>query len=107
MLYFTANHHRDNLHLFQAQIGDRRLDIDLTELAEPAGSAGTTCRPTSAATSARSWRARGASRILSAATRVVVVVRVAWELAVRVSFSERAGAGGRPCAGRSRRPARA
>jgi hypothetical protein len=34
VLYVTTDHHRDNLHLFQAQIGDRQLDIDLTELAE-------------------------------------------------------------------------
>jgi ADP-ribose pyrophosphatase YjhB (NUDIX family) len=34
VLYVTANHHRDNLHMFQAQIADQELDIDLTELAE-------------------------------------------------------------------------
>jgi len=30
----TADHHDDNLHLFTADIGDRRIDIDLLELAE-------------------------------------------------------------------------
>ena len=34
VLYVNADHHRDNLHLFQAQIADPQLDIDLTELAE-------------------------------------------------------------------------
>ena len=34
VLYVTADHHRDNLHMFQAQIADPQLDIDLTELAE-------------------------------------------------------------------------
>jgi 8-oxo-dGTP pyrophosphatase MutT (NUDIX family) len=34
VLYVTTDHHRDNLHLFQAHIGDRRLEIDLTELAD-------------------------------------------------------------------------
>ena len=33
-LFVNSNHHDDNLHLFQARLGDRRLDIDLTELAE-------------------------------------------------------------------------
>jgi 8-oxo-dGTP pyrophosphatase MutT (NUDIX family) len=33
-LYVTTNHHRDNLHLFQAELPDRRIDLDLTELAE-------------------------------------------------------------------------
>jgi 8-oxo-dGTP diphosphatase len=33
VLYVTANHHRDNLHMFQAQVADQELDIDLTELA--------------------------------------------------------------------------
>jgi 8-oxo-dGTP pyrophosphatase MutT (NUDIX family) len=30
----SADHHRDNLHLFRASLPDRTLDIDLTELAE-------------------------------------------------------------------------
>jgi ADP-ribose pyrophosphatase YjhB (NUDIX family) len=34
VLHVTADHHRDNLHMFQAQIADPQLDIDLTELAE-------------------------------------------------------------------------
>ena len=34
VLYVIADHHRDNLHMFQAQIADQELDIDLTELAE-------------------------------------------------------------------------
>ena len=34
MLYVTTNHHRDNLHMFEAQLADPELDIDLTELAE-------------------------------------------------------------------------
>jgi ADP-ribose pyrophosphatase YjhB (NUDIX family) len=33
-LYVDTNHHHDNLHLFHAQVGDRELDLDLTELAE-------------------------------------------------------------------------
>ena len=33
-LYVHVDHRRDNLHLFQAQLPDRQLDIDLTELAE-------------------------------------------------------------------------
>jgi 8-oxo-dGTP pyrophosphatase MutT (NUDIX family) len=32
----TANHHRDRLHLFHGQLEDRRIDLDLTELAEAA-----------------------------------------------------------------------
>jgi 8-oxo-dGTP pyrophosphatase MutT (NUDIX family) len=32
----TANHHRDRLHLFQGQLDDRQVDLDLTELAEAA-----------------------------------------------------------------------
>ena len=34
VLYITTNHHRDNLHMFEAQLADPELDIDLTELAE-------------------------------------------------------------------------
>ncbi len=34
VLYVTTNHHRDNLHMFEAQLADPKLDIDLTELAE-------------------------------------------------------------------------
>jgi ADP-ribose pyrophosphatase YjhB (NUDIX family) len=34
VLYVTTNHHRDNLHMFEAQLDDPQLDIDLTELAE-------------------------------------------------------------------------
>jgi 8-oxo-dGTP pyrophosphatase MutT (NUDIX family) len=33
-LFVSVDHHRDNLHLFRAHLPDRRLDIDLTELAE-------------------------------------------------------------------------
>jgi 8-oxo-dGTP pyrophosphatase MutT (NUDIX family) len=33
-LFLEADHHRDNLHLFRARLPDRRLDIELTELAE-------------------------------------------------------------------------
>ena len=33
-LFVNTNHHDDNLHLFTAQVPDRRLDLDLTELAE-------------------------------------------------------------------------
>jgi 8-oxo-dGTP pyrophosphatase MutT (NUDIX family) len=32
-LYVSVHHHRDNLHLFHATLGDRRIDIDLIELA--------------------------------------------------------------------------
>jgi 8-oxo-dGTP pyrophosphatase MutT (NUDIX family) len=34
VLFVTTDHHRDNLHMFQANIADRQLDIHLTELAE-------------------------------------------------------------------------
>jgi 8-oxo-dGTP diphosphatase len=34
VLFTTTDHHRDNVHLFQTHLGDRRLDIDLIELAE-------------------------------------------------------------------------
>jgi 8-oxo-dGTP pyrophosphatase MutT (NUDIX family) len=34
VLFTTSDHHRDNVHLFQADLGDRRLDINLMELAE-------------------------------------------------------------------------
>ena len=34
VLFANSDHHRDNIHLFQTHIGDRRLDIDLMELAE-------------------------------------------------------------------------
>jgi hypothetical protein len=34
VLYVTTDHHRDNLHMFQAHIADPQLDINLTELAE-------------------------------------------------------------------------
>jgi 8-oxo-dGTP pyrophosphatase MutT (NUDIX family) len=33
-LYIRANHHLDNLHLFHGRLDDRRLDLDLSELAE-------------------------------------------------------------------------
>jgi 8-oxo-dGTP pyrophosphatase MutT (NUDIX family) len=33
-LFVSTNHHHDNLHLFQGRIDDRRLDLDLSELAE-------------------------------------------------------------------------
>ena len=33
-LYVNTNHHDDNLHLFQAHVEDRAVDLDLTELAE-------------------------------------------------------------------------
>jgi ADP-ribose pyrophosphatase YjhB (NUDIX family) len=33
-LFATGDHHKDTLHLFETCLGDRRLDIDLTELAE-------------------------------------------------------------------------
>jgi 8-oxo-dGTP pyrophosphatase MutT (NUDIX family) len=32
-LFVNTNHHRDNLHLFQARVADREVDLDLTELA--------------------------------------------------------------------------
>ena len=35
-LFVTTDHHHDNLHLFQGRLEDRRLDLDLTELAEAA-----------------------------------------------------------------------
>src|ERR1700730_13157099 len=35
-LYVNTNHHRDPLHLFQARVEDRELDLNLTELAEAA-----------------------------------------------------------------------
>jgi 8-oxo-dGTP pyrophosphatase MutT (NUDIX family) len=35
-LFVNANHHDDNLHLFQARVQDRELDLNLTELAEAA-----------------------------------------------------------------------
>jgi 8-oxo-dGTP pyrophosphatase MutT (NUDIX family) len=34
VLRVRGDHHRDNLHLFQGRLPDRRLDIDLTELSE-------------------------------------------------------------------------
>lgn len=33
-LFVNTNHHDDNLHLFQARVSDRQLDLNLTELAE-------------------------------------------------------------------------
>jgi len=33
-LFATVDHHSDTLHVFRTRLGDRRLDIDLTELAE-------------------------------------------------------------------------
>ncbi|HYB25666.1 MAG TPA: NUDIX domain-containing protein [Solirubrobacteraceae bacterium] len=33
-LYVSVNHHRDNLHLFHGQLGDRRIERDLVEIAE-------------------------------------------------------------------------
>jgi hypothetical protein len=33
-LYVQTNHHRDNLHLFHGRLDDRRLELDLSELAE-------------------------------------------------------------------------
>jgi 8-oxo-dGTP pyrophosphatase MutT (NUDIX family) len=33
-LFVNSNHHDDNLHLFQARVQDRELDLNLTELAE-------------------------------------------------------------------------
>jgi 8-oxo-dGTP pyrophosphatase MutT (NUDIX family) len=35
-LFVNTNHHDDNLHLFQARVEDRKLDLNLTELAEAA-----------------------------------------------------------------------
>jgi ADP-ribose pyrophosphatase YjhB (NUDIX family) len=35
-LFVNTDHHDDNLHLFQARIQDRELDLNLTELAEAA-----------------------------------------------------------------------
>ena len=35
-LFVNTNHHDDNLHLFQARVPDRKLDLNLTELAEAA-----------------------------------------------------------------------
>ena len=32
-LYLNTNHHYDNLHLFHADVPDRQIDLDLTELA--------------------------------------------------------------------------
>jgi 8-oxo-dGTP pyrophosphatase MutT (NUDIX family) len=34
VLYISADHRRDNLHMFRAHVPDRQLDIDLTEIAE-------------------------------------------------------------------------
>jgi 8-oxo-dGTP pyrophosphatase MutT (NUDIX family) len=33
-LFTRADHHRNNMHLFRTRLADRRLDIDLAELAE-------------------------------------------------------------------------
>jgi ADP-ribose pyrophosphatase YjhB (NUDIX family) len=33
-LYVCTNHHRDNLHLFHGRLDDRRVDLQLSELAE-------------------------------------------------------------------------
>lgn len=33
-MYVATNHHRDNLHLFHGRLDDRRLELDLSELAE-------------------------------------------------------------------------
>jgi 8-oxo-dGTP pyrophosphatase MutT (NUDIX family) len=33
-LYVSNNHHRDNLYLFHARLGDRRIELDLVELDE-------------------------------------------------------------------------
>ena len=33
-LYVNTSHHHDNLHLFHAEIPDRHIDLDLSELAE-------------------------------------------------------------------------
>jgi 8-oxo-dGTP pyrophosphatase MutT (NUDIX family) len=35
-MFVNTNHHDDNLHLFQARVADRRLDLNLAELAEAA-----------------------------------------------------------------------
>ena len=35
-LYVNTNHHDDNLHLFQARVENRELELNLTELAEAA-----------------------------------------------------------------------
>jgi ADP-ribose pyrophosphatase YjhB (NUDIX family) len=35
-LFAAGNRHRDTLHLFRTQLADRRLDLDLTELADAA-----------------------------------------------------------------------
>jgi ADP-ribose pyrophosphatase YjhB (NUDIX family) len=35
-LFVNTNHHDDNLHLFQARVSDRELDLNRTELAEAA-----------------------------------------------------------------------
>jgi 8-oxo-dGTP pyrophosphatase MutT (NUDIX family) len=35
-LFVNTDHHDDNLHLFQARVEDRKLDLNLTELAEAA-----------------------------------------------------------------------
>jgi 8-oxo-dGTP diphosphatase len=35
-LFVNTNHHDDNLHLFQARVEDRALELNLTELAEAA-----------------------------------------------------------------------
>ncbi len=35
-LFVNNNHHDDNLHLFQARIAERELDLNLTELSEAA-----------------------------------------------------------------------
>jgi 8-oxo-dGTP pyrophosphatase MutT (NUDIX family) len=36
VLHVNADHHDDNLHIFQTSVRDRQLDIDLSELAEAA-----------------------------------------------------------------------
>jgi ADP-ribose pyrophosphatase YjhB (NUDIX family) len=33
-LFINTNHHHDNLHLFHTRVSDRRLDLNLAELAE-------------------------------------------------------------------------
>jgi 8-oxo-dGTP pyrophosphatase MutT (NUDIX family) len=33
-MFVSTNHHHDHLHLFQARLADRRLDLDLTEIAD-------------------------------------------------------------------------
>jgi 8-oxo-dGTP pyrophosphatase MutT (NUDIX family) len=35
-MFVNTDHHDDNLHLFQARVADRRLDLNLAELAEAA-----------------------------------------------------------------------